>query len=483
MRRTLLITATCWLQLLAIAGGAAEPLPLKNADFNEWQDGLPQDWNVAVGATSGSDTPSRVAQIEGGGIELAGDAATGRWRVVSQRVAVSPGGSLRLAFEARTAELKRQPRQFDNCYVALNVLDVGGQRTAFQYRTLFETKWAPGQVVIALPDRAAAVDVTLFLSKSGTLGVRKLRLEKLAPADSFDVLIDELDRYYSFFALKKLDWRARAAVYTERGRAAGSPAEFIAAVQPLLAELEDLHVTLETADGKVTPSFVSSAPRNFDARAIAGKLTGVKQVGRLGFTGRTAEGFGYIALGSLSADEPAAAEMFAAFDALLDAKGLIIDLRANGGGNENLARQFVARLIDKPLSYAQNQFRGGAAYDDLLTLGTRQVMPHSPTPFRGPVAGLIGPGCVSSGEGLALMIQALPQAKLIGQPTRGASGNPQPIVLPNGVSVRYSTWVPLDMTGRPFEGSGIPPAARIDDDPTGVKGLEAAVADLQRRGN
>jgi len=79
------------------------------------------------------------------------------------------------------------------------------------------------------------------------------------------------------------------------------------------------------------------------------------------------------------------------------------------------------------------------------------------------------------------MIKALPQGKLLGQPTRGASGNPQPVALPNGVTVRYSTWLPLDMEGWPFEGRGIEPAARIDDDPTGVKGLDAAIAELQQR--
>lgn len=469
------------LTLQPFAADAAQPLELKNAGFAEWQEGVPQGWTVGVGARSGGAGVSRLVPVEGGGIELGGEAATGQWRVVSQRVPVSQGGGLRLKFEAQTAELRREAGQNDDCYVGLNVLDAGGQRVAFVFRSLFETKWAPGQLVTKLPDAAAAVEVTLFLSKSGTLQVRNLKLEKLVGSDSFDVIEDELDRYYSFFALKKLDWRARAAAYEAKARDAKTPEQFAAAILPLLAELKDLHVVVQMADGRQIPAFAPETPRNFDARTIAGALKDVKQIGRMGFTARTPEGYGYVAIGTLAADAKTTADMLAAFDALLDAKGLIVDLRVNGGGQETVAQQFASRLIAEPLPYAKNQFRGGAAHGDLLTLGTRQVQPHSDKPFRGPVACLIGPGCVSSGEGMALMFKALPQARLIGQPTRGASGNPQPVALPNGLIVSYSTWVPLDLDDRPFEGVGIPPTKRIDNDPTGLKGLQAAVADLAER--
>jgi Periplasmic protease len=252
-------------------------------------------------------------------------------------------------------------------------------------------------------------------------------------------------------------------------------------VQPLLAELKDLHVVMVMPDGKEVPTFASAAARNFDARAITGQLKEVQQIGRMGLTARTPEGYGYLAIGTLTADQKTTADLLAVFDALLDAKGLIIDIRPNAGGAEPVAQQIVSRLIERPLLYAKNQFRGSANYEDLILVGTRQLTPHSDKPFRGPVVGLIGPGCVSSGEGMALMLKALPQAKLIGQPTRGASGNPQPVSLPNGVTVRYSTWVPLGLDDRPFEGVGIAPAVAIDADPTGVKGLDAAIADLNAR--
>jgi hypothetical protein len=465
--------------LLATAGWAAEPLDLKNGDFAEWIDNTPAGWTIEVGARSGKTGVSRLAPLDGGGVELSGDAGTGQWRLLSQRVAAEPG-CVRIKFEAQTEGLKQEAGQFNNCYIGLAALDAAGKQLALVPRSLFETDWAPGQLVAQLPAETKSARVIVFLSKTGSLRVRKLSLERLSPADSYDVLVDELDRYYSFFALKKINWRERAKTYGAAAGKANTPDDFVTAVKPLLAELTDLHVSIQMPDGKSVPSYVSAADRNFDARTIARTLSDVKQIGRMGFVGRTAEGYGYMAIGTLSADKQTTDDMLAAFETLLETKGLVIDLRPNGGGNERVAQQFVSRLIGEPLVYASNQFRSGPAASDLVTLGTRTVQPHAGKPFRGPVVGLIGPGCVSSGEGFALMLKARPQTRLIGQPTRGASGNPQPVLLPNGLTVYYSTWVPLGLDGQPFEGTGVQPDIRVDDDRTGEAGLAKAIEQLDR---
>lgn len=479
MRNSLpVLVASLLVSLVTTVAGAAEPLTLRQPNFEAWEGDVPSDWTVTVGARSGKPALSRLAAVPGGGVELAGDAATGQWRSLTQRVETT-AAAVRLSFEAQAPGLQLENGQFNNCYVGLASFDAAGKRLGMQVREVFEKDWAPGQLVAQLESGTKSIEVIVFLSKTGVLKARKLRLDRLEAGDSFDVLVDELDRYYSFFALKGIDWRKRAAEYQAAARRAQSADEFIAAVKPLLAELKDLHVRFETAGGQSVPAFISAADRNFDAQTIAGRLKEVKQIGRMGFVGRTDGGYGYVAVGTLSVDKETTAAMLAAFDALLDAKGLIIDLRPNGGGSEPIAQQFVSRLVAEPLVYASNQFRSGPAASDLTTLGTRRVQPHSDKPYRGKVVGLIGPGCVSSGEGFALMLAALPSAKLVGQPTRGASGNPQPVKLPNGLTVHYSTWVPLQLDGQPFEGTGIAPDTRVADDPTGVKGLEAAVKLLE----
>ena len=46
----------------------------------------------------------------------------------------------------------------------------------------------------------------IFLSRTGTLEVRRLALEVLRPEDSYDALVRNMGRYYSHLASKGIDW-------------------------------------------------------------------------------------------------------------------------------------------------------------------------------------------------------------------------------------------------------------------------------------
>jgi C-terminal processing protease CtpA/Prc len=93
---------------------------------------------------------------------------------------------------------------------------------------------------------------------------------------------------------------------------------------------------------------------------------------------------------------------------------------------------------------------------------------------------LLGPGCVSSGEGMALMLDALPQVRTVGQPTRGASGSPAPVPLPNGVDVWFSRWVTERMDGISLEGRGVTPDVPVVHEGPGDPTLAAGLKELER---
>jgi hypothetical protein len=456
---------------------ANEPL-LLNGEFVEWGDGIPAGWEISTGATSGGMRASHVGPIDESGLELSGDRETGVWKSVFQSVAVIPGATYRLTFEAQAKGVRREDRQFGNCYVGALIFDTGGQRKGIEFRSIFEAALVPGQLLFTTPEGAARADVMIFLSQTGTLRVRRVGLEQVAPEESFSLLVDEVERYYSFLQLKEIDWRKEAESIRPAAEAAKAPREFVAAVRPLLEKLRDLHVTMHLPDGEQVGTFRSRGTANFDARTIAERLKSTQQIGRMGFVGRTAEGYGYVALGSLTADRETAARFLQAVDGLLDAPGLIFDLRVNGGGAEPLAQEIVSRFTRSPVLYAKNQVRCGPEPDDLMAISERILQPHPKVHYGKPLAVLIGPKCISSGEGMALMLAALPQAKLSGQPTQGASGNPRPVRLPNGVIVLYSTWIALTPEGEPIEGQGVQPDVEVPDDPTGEAGLSAAIEHL-----
>ncbi|MDF1700383.1 MAG: hypothetical protein P1V36_04420, partial [Planctomycetota bacterium] len=111
MRR--LISAFLLLLLLPLLPATAADGPLTNPGFVEWGKGLPAGWARSVGARqSPGDAPSSIEPLQGGGVALAGDAATRIWHMLSQRVTTKPQIYLELTYTARATGLKREAGQY-----------------------------------------------------------------------------------------------------------------------------------------------------------------------------------------------------------------------------------------------------------------------------------------------------------------------------------------------------------------------------------
>jgi carboxyl-terminal processing protease len=183
-------------------------------------------------------------------------------------------------------------------------------------------------------------------------------------------------------------------------------------------------------------------------------------------------------------EDDVAARLEALWRPRLGRRALLIDRRGNGGGAEARAYPLVAPLVDAPRIYARRRVRTGPAPTDLSPPIDAWIRPGEGAPFPGPVVVLIGPGCVSSGEGMAQMLRAIPGVTFVGAPTRGASGNPGPVDLPNGLSVWFSRWVNELPDGTAFENRGVAPDVAVafsKDSPSGDAVFDAGVKLLRER--
>jgi len=136
-----------------------------------------------------------------------------------------------------------------------------------------------------------------------------------------------------------------------------------------------------------------------------------------------------------------------------DKPGLIIDVRNNGGGSDDLAEQVISRFIDKPiLASIGFQRRSGTNEYEKIFFVTK---PRGPWRYEGKVAVLTNHHCASACEHFVSgMFEA--GATLIGTPTIGACGWSKGIDLPAGVKLRCSLTFPLH--GKiPSPLCGIPP--------------------------
>jgi hypothetical protein len=454
----------------------AEETRIINGSFEEWAGSVPVGWTVRIGATTGGNEPkSIVGRAGGSGLMLQGSPSTRAWQSVSQSLPVRLRRCYRLSFQGYVKGIRRDAGQFDNCYVGIFIKDGTGRVLSKHIRTVSVPAWKKDFLFFRPPDGAATGEVTIFLSKTGVLCVKNVQVESVKPEDSFQVLVDDMDRNYSFFALKRIDWKGLSQRYRAKAEGAKGISEFIEVVADMLCRLEDMHVWIETPQGGRVSVYSSRREGNFNYTAVVQKLHGLRRFGRLGFVGRTSEGYGVVVVTSLTTDQSTIRQFLAAVEGLFDTPEMIVDLRANGGGSEPLAGRIAAMFTDQRRCYAGSRFRASLEHDDFVQTEGRFVEPAPGATYTHPVICLIGPGCVSSGEGFALMMKCLPHVTLVGQPTRGASGNPAPVSLPNGVSVWYSRWMSLLPDGTPIEGKGVPPDVLVQHQGPGDPTFDAAV--------
>ncbi|MDF1700382.1 MAG: S41 family peptidase, partial [Planctomycetota bacterium] len=351
--------------------------------------------------------------------------------------------------------------------------DVEGKPAGVTVQDVRHAAWRTETVRLRVPAGVGAVDVALFLSQTGRLEVRDVELRESKAEDSIDILIRAMDRHYSFFAAHEIDWRQEAHRHRRAAEAAKTPAAFITAIKPLLAKLKDGHVWIQAPDGRKTYTWTPQVEMNFDLQYLLGHLQDVQQVIRNVLSATTPEGHGYLALGTMQGTPTQYAAVERAFRAHFDKPGIVLDLRVNGGGQEVWGQRLCALLAKERTLYGRAQVRSGPKHTDLQPGGERHVLPAKSGRYAGPVVALIGPGCVSSGEGMAMMLKALPDIPLVGLPTRGSSGNPQPVHLPNGVTVWFSRWISQLPDGTPIERQGVPPDVRVEH----ARGKDPALAE------
>jgi carboxyl-terminal processing protease len=144
-----------------------------------------------------------------------------------------------------------------------------------------------------------------------------------------------------------------------------------------------------------------------------------------------------------------------ALEEFKDTKGLVVDVRGNGGGSDELADQVNGRFLEKLVASSIDFWREAGTDRFHKTIG--RVQPRGPWTYRGRVAVLIDEGCASACEHFVSGMEAMGRVLLVGTPTNGAGGGPTVETLCDGTRVAISRALGLRANGVVFEGHGIPP--------------------------
>ena len=162
---------------------------------------------------------------------------------------------------------------------------------------------------------------------------------------------------------------------------------------------------------------VSILPEAFDAAYDSQHRT------RLEF--RTIESrIGYVTINGDLADRRLLKLFDAALDALRNTGGLILDLRRVGGGNTGIAEGIIGRLIDRERVYQRTVPRRGRPF-------LSRVEPGGEWQYRQPVVILVNRWTGSAGEGLAISLNALGRAAVVGTRMAGLEGSVYTMWMPH----------------------------------------------------
>lgn len=329
-----------------------------------------------------------------------------------------------------------------------------------------------------------SADITVALAGTGTESTRDYWRE---------VWQDFQDRY-AYFEHKGVDWNQ---VYEANRQAFQglNPTQFGQKLNDVLQVLHDWHVAVGLPDGTYV-GYRGEYPWNFATQFFrhyaGGQVYGNVNNANVLYHNRLTGNWAHLVVTTLSTEEFAKisdADLDAVLAGYADANGWILDLRPNSGGNEANAAKVAARLTAQPVLFGHVRYRtvGSVpyAFGDWLP---KTLQPSAAPQYTKPVVGLIGQRCMSSAEWFTLMLRACPNTVLVGDRTRGASGNPTWREIPE-LKIEYgiSSWMAYDENRQPFEDRGIspaiavPPGASIDAANERDFVLEKAIAYLQWR--
>lgn len=260
------------------------------------------------------------------------------------------------------------------------------------------------------------------------------------PEGNFDALWSVLDTHYCFFEEKGVDWDSVYAVYRPRVKPETSVTELYSICADMLAELRDGHVNLTTPFAtSYYKKWWSDYPQNFDWRLI--------QEHYLDFNYSTANGMSY----KILADSTVGYVYYSSFaysvnhsfvNAMMmkmkDCKGMIIDVRDNGGGNLTGAEDLVSHFIDEKTLAGYIQHKTGPGHDAFSEPYPYYFDPVIGVRWLKPVIVLANRSTFSAANNFVSIMKSLPQVAVAGATTGGGSGAPFSSEMPCGWAVRFS---------------------------------------------
>ncbi len=306
--------------------------------------------------------------------------------------------------------------------------------------------------------------LTSFILLSGCSKVLVNEPDSNLDMEDFNSAWQITNKYYPFFKFKKINWDSLYIKYQSAAVNAKGD-EIYNVLYQMFRELKDGHIEILTNGGY--PVITYDWPRDIDRKAFSSIVVStyfsspLKLAGEDKFDyGITDSNIGYVYISTFSDGDKT---WYKDFDKIMeyfhDAKGIVVDVRNNGGGNSNSADYMIARLIEKPIKETWYTY-----------LGTNSsiINPVNMVGFHKSIVVLINGASFSAAEFFPELLRQSSNVTLIGDTTGGGGGTNNFYALPSRKRIKIANGYFTRLDGTMIEWNGVLPDILVTQTSTDI---------------
>lgn len=298
------------------------------------------------------------------------------------------------------------------------------------------------------------------------------------PINNFEKLWTEFNNRYANFELKNVDWQDTYDKYRPQITENTTSDELFEVCCEMLRELNDGHINL-FGKTNVKKRYCNTTNNKFHLLEEFGDLGNLmalvtKTLQRENFStirpkignGKiryaASNEYGYLFIGQFTGftTQKVNRILKKALNQFENKKGLIIDVRINGGGEDRFAYEIAGRFADKKrLGHLKKERIKGT--QNFTELESHYLNPKGGKQFTKPIIILASNLSASATEIFLMAMKELPYVTIIGDRTEGILSDMYPFKLPNGWQVTLSHQQYFSADRINYEGKGIEPDFKI----------------------